>query len=320
MTIVEAPQTVLQTTPSRSEKKSDDDVDTTIISHERATSSSLRASTRHIYRIAGIASFYRGLANVLCLYGGGLPILTPIMFTIEKILSIVGISRESDIGNEIATSVAMLITNAVLITWDTAHTHVMITPPTLRVWYRRLPPFWKTLKLVLPCIFTEFLAVKITFDLPNLAMKYAGVKDKTAFLGPDAIGNAHLCRTVTLVAIWFAAQAARLGLLVPAGVAKIRVQTSLLPDDEETIVPIDRTFGTGRPENRPSYVPRGILATSPEPIGLRTALKTYNREEMKRILLMYAKFAGVELALLCLFWPVLGNDVWPDFWHPRNMI
>lgn len=318
MTIVEAPQTVLQATSAESEKKTDDVAYITTNSRTRATTSSLRTSIRHVYRISGITSFYRGTANLLCIAIGRFPFFLLFVAIAKKILSIIGMSDDSQTKHEIAGIAASLIANVVTVTWETAYTHVLITQPTLRVWYRRLPPYWKTLKLVWPCIAAEILTSRLTFDVPEYVMSYVGVYKQTAYLGPNATGNALLCRRFTFVAIWLMAQAARLGLLVPVQVARVRVQTSMLPDEEETIVPVDRTFGTAEPEKRNCYVPRGILATAPEPIGLRKAWTTYNREEMKRILLMYSKFILIELVMLCAFWPILGNDVWPKFWHPKG--
>lgn len=322
MTIVEAPQSVIQVTATDTNNKKSDDVDdkmSTTISQTRATTSSLRASIRHVYRIAGVESFYRGTANAVCIFFGGIPCYMLFSAIVGKILRMLGVPQDSRFGNEIEETATYFLTMLVLVTWNTAHTHVLITQPTLRIWYRRLPPYRKTLKLVLPCIAAEILAEKITFDLPNVALKYAGVYKDSSYMGPNAVGSALLCRRLAFTAIWLLAQAARLGLFVPAQIVKIRVEASMLPDDEETIVPVDRTFGTAETkDDRPGYVPRGILAPPGEPIGMRKAWSTCTREEMKRILIMYAKFAAVELVMLCVFWLVLGNDVWPHFWHPKG--
>lgn len=125
-----------------------------------------------------------------------------------------------------------------------------------------------------------------------------------------------MLRMALFTLIWLAAFAVRIGFLVPAGVALVRVQASLLPDDEDTIVPVDRTFSGNAGKQGDGYAPPGILAPPHGAITFRAAWKSFDWLERRRILLLYAKFVLIEGATRLVFWPVLGTDAWPNRWNP----
>lgn len=129
------------------------------------------------------------------------------------------------------------------------------------------------------------------------------------------------------VAIWLWAQSTRLLLLVPAGIVLTRVQASLLPQDEDAIVPLDRRFEARYPSSNDSsgdgrgYVPprgqQGILAPARGALGVREAWAGVDSREYSRVLWFYGKLMLVELGVRVAFWPVLGSQVWPrPYWNP----
>lgn len=81
-------------------------------------------------------------------------------------------------------------------------------------------------------------------------------------------------------------------LQVPATVAMVRVAASMLPEEDETIVQFDRTFG-------------GL--TTPEiiggqgKIGIVEAWRSFNWECRRRLLKLVVKVAGIILAAWLLF-------------------
>jgi len=325
MAIVEAPQLALEPKALQlNEKKSDDDyTHLAAVSQHRPVTSSLRAATHRVYSIAGVLSFFRGLAPVICgivLYaliaGSLLPVLNKVFMVTppNPLTPNVPTTTRARIASELSETIANLLLGTIL----TAHTHILMTLPTLRVWYRRLPPFIKTLRSVGPCLLVGNIASLVTFQLPYHLLTKAGVYSQVAYLGPKAIGNALLLRRLVFVTVWLAAQVARLELVVPAGVATTHAQMSLLPADEDTIVPV-RTYGSNSEEKSSGYMPRGILSPPQAAIGIRRAWKIYYAgQERQRILLVYAKLVAVEVAMTTAFWLLLGNEVWPKFWHPER--
>ncbi len=315
-----------QASEDKDYKKSDD---LAIITEERYVTSSLRASLRHVYRIAGVTSFLRGMAVNLCYVVTTGMFMTSIIVPIKlkafgtdqaKITQGIAGNKWRMVLAEYAAEFACVL---LLCSWGAVHTHIIITPPTLRIWYRRLPPFFKTVKTVWLAEMAGLVAHTIAFELPVNIYRQAGIYDRTAYLGPLASGNALLLRRLTFVAIWAAAQLARVELVVPSGVVLARIQTSLLADDEDTVIPVDRSFGTAGAGREKQGVkgfmppPPGILAQARAPLGFLQAWRSYGLKERKRILLLYAKFVVVEVVIRAAFWSVLGGEeVWPTLWNP----
>lgn len=314
----------------RDEKKHDDERDySNIVTQQRSTTSSLRAALASLYRLGGVASFYRGAAIYYCIELTSGPIMASLIFTMnifvpgKPILDAPDTAAftvpKSAVASAVMELVAVLASNLLLCSWMTAHTHIVITQPTLRIWYRRLPPWGKTLKSTWLPILVELIAYHITFKLPYIVLHKAGLYGlpfETKYLGSSAIGNALILRRLSFAAVWLVAQVARVELLIPAQIATVRVQTSLLPDDEDTIIPVDRTFSAPAGREGAGFVPPGILAPRRGAISFKSAWRSYDWAERKRILFLYAKFMLMEAGVLAAFSIVIGKDVWPGFWHP----
>jgi hypothetical protein len=98
-------------------------------------------------------------------------------------------------------------------------------------------------------------------------------------------------------------------------VAVVRIQASLLPEDEEPIVPLDRSFGTsGSNGLRP-----GLLAEARGPLSLKEAWRSLTWVEMRRIAKIFTKMLLVQAAVNAVFWPAIGNSAWPDKWVPSRV-
>jgi len=89
-------------------------------------------------------------------------------------------------------------------------------------------------------------------------------------------------------------------LVLPANVALTRVQASLLDDNEETIVPFDRSFGG-------KVVPEIIGGTGV--IGILDAWKTFDWNSRVRLLKAYAKVFAMQFVFSIVFVLVLVAEV-----------
>ncbi|KAJ8099245.1 hypothetical protein POJ06DRAFT_291699 [Lipomyces tetrasporus] len=117
-------------------------------------------------------------------------------------------------------------------------THIIITVPTKRTWFVRLrhTPLRLSL-LTLPVLATEFIVHKFMDLLPNIVIF------KVAW--PSMVQHGLLFGGLMLLLGIAAYLAVFVFLSVPATIVRIRVQASLLPDEEQPIVPFDRkSFGT----------------------------------------------------------------------------
>lgn len=85
-------------------------------------------------------------------------------------------------------------------------------------------------------------------------------------------------------------------LVIPACVALVRVQASMLPEEDESIVPFDRSFGG-------KVVPEILGGTGA--IGFVEAWRTFDMGSRARIVKLFFKFIGVEIALHMFFLSVV---------------
>lgn len=134
----------------------------------------------------------------------------------------------------IAYIVSSVLLSKIHMTW----THVMISHPSEKPWYKRIPQDKKIFKaLVLPS-FVYAVAEILTFALP------IGV---AVFCAPAASTNEGEAQDMGPIVLKVAMGgltmlAMSVLILLPASVTLTRIEASFLPDDQETIVPFDRTF------------------------------------------------------------------------------
>jgi hypothetical protein len=230
--------------------------------------SSLRATRRLLQGVAGWKSYFRGIVCALVL-GFAENLLGDIF---KQFLPLIPIGA--------------LLAQLALTQLGAAWTHIVISAPNERRFYRRLPPFKKTFEATCFPILTVWLANSINILVPFLIGKALGVPMPGHGHGPDGpkmgAGDMWKPTVMGLVAIVL-----QLVAVVPANVLLIRVQASLLPPDEDAIVPFDRSF-QGKLE--PAIVGgKGF-------ISMRDALATFPKESWIRLYKMYAKILGVTVA------------------------
>lgn len=204
-----------------------------------------------------------------------------------------------------------IVANLVFCSWLAAWVHVVITQHTLRVWYRRLPPFLPTLYatwrplVVLPVVSILLRHTAVILLRHNLGLYGEHNKDQGVLTS----------RNMLLTLVWLVAQGIKIFASLPLSLALVRVQASLLPEDEEAIVSFDRSFGTGGVNGlRP-----GLLAEPRGPLSFREAWRSLTWTEMRRIVKTCAKMLAVQAAVKGVFWLAVGNDVWPDNWVPARV-
>lgn len=160
-----------------------------------------------------------------------------------------------------------------------------MTAPTERKWYQRLPPFKKAFEATCFPLLSIWVADSVSIIVPMLIAEALGLPIPTPGDEPPHNingSNAWKAAVVAVVAIIL-----HLGFVVPTKVLLTRVQASLLPEDEETIVPFDRSFG-GKVE--PAIVGGKGFVT------MRDAIATFPISSWVRLYKLYAKIIAVSLA------------------------
>jgi hypothetical protein len=118
-----------------------------------------------------------------------------------------------------------------------------------------------------------------------------------------------------LTLVWVSSRAIRILASLPLELAVVRIQASLLSEDEEPIVPFDRSFG----KTGPNGLRPGLLAEPRGPLSLRQALQSLTWTEMRRLLKIFAKMLAVQAVINAVFWLAIGNKVWPQYWVPTRV-
>ncbi|KAF4628825.1 hypothetical protein G7Y89_g9324 [Cudoniella acicularis] len=191
----------------------------------------------------------------------------------------------------LASVVATVVFAQFYLAWN----HIVISEPSPKPWYRRLPARSTWRKVAAPtaiAALAESAAVYIPLYL-GIAM---GLGDRTA---PNISQlSSHEQRMVICkgVGLFILAIILAFSLVIPAAVSLTRVQASLLSDNEETIVPFDRSFGG-------KVIPEIVGGTGV--VGMLDAWKTFDWSARIRLVKAYAKFVAIQVALIVFFTAVV---------------
>lgn len=227
---------------------------------------SFRTSVRHLRSVGGFAACFRGFALFLVN-----------SFFTQMIAGIVSLALPRSLAN-IVTVVAL---SQLALEW----THIVISEPSPKPWYKRIPGPKTWRKVAGP---TALLAIceQLAVFIPVHIAIAIGMTDNPTNLTPHE-RNMLGFKGLALVLLGFVLA---FFLVIPANVILTRVQASLLPDSDETIVPFDRTFGG-------KFVPEIIGGSG---VGLLDAWRTFDWASRIRLVKAYAKLFAMEFTLWIL--------------------
>ncbi|KAL7624422.1 hypothetical protein AAE478_005986 [Parahypoxylon ruwenzoriense] len=174
--------------------------------------------------------------------------------------------------------VALVAASLITMPLQAAWTHVAITAPSSRPFWRRIPPFRTTFRAAALPTLVLWLAAGSTTQLPlgMLTTLMGGLGG-----GSSRPGDAwKACVALVFYVLSWAL------ITIPANVVLTRIQVSLLPDGDRaaTIVPLDHAFAAAREEGR-------------EYMTMAEAWRTFSRPAWIRLLKLHAKIFGLSLAV-----------------------
>ncbi|KAL2060805.1 hypothetical protein VTL71DRAFT_8857 [Oculimacula yallundae] len=236
--------------------------------------SSFRRTLRHL---GGFSSRFRGL---------GIFIVNALAIQwIAGMLSVLPIINV--LPGAFANLVAVVVCAQLSLTW----THIVISQPSPKTWFRRLAPMKMWKKVAVPtAIFA--LAEQIAVYVPIYMSIFAGLGDKDARQIADLTPGQKAAMTLKAFGILAFGLVLTFLIVIPANVTLTRVQASLLVDTEETIVPFDRSFGG-------KVVPEIVGGSGM--IGMLDAWKTFDWAARMRLIKTYLKVLGMQMAVSFLF-------------------
>lgn len=192
-----------------------------------------------------------------------------------------------------ASFVANVLVTGLMLTW----THVVISKPSSKWWFSRVPSFRYILR-VAPATAIWALAQELTVGLPAVLAKnlldspQAGLVASPRSTGPVL--------AVTLLAIVAVAVATFVLIYIPAVVTLARVQASMLPETDEAIVPFDRTFD-GK-----------VVATADGGsgrLGLLDAWRTFGWVSRRNLLKLLVQVFAFEMTIILVFSVIIAAQV-----------
>ncbi|KXX83421.1 hypothetical protein MMYC01_200123 [Madurella mycetomatis] len=252
--------------------RKDDDVPVITAQGGKPITSSVRATNRLLRSLGGWTSNFRGFGYAILV--GFLTLTAMGIFSLIPFLPIRG-----------AHLFALIALAPVSTTW----THFVITAPSAKSFFSRIPSARKTYIATALPIFALWASAHLAVILPALLGRLIGlsVVDLT---NPEQTpggmpSGSDVGKALCVGGVSLALQAL---LVIPAFTALTRVQASLLPADEDTIVPFDRSFG-GRVE------PEVVSGKGFASIG--AALRTVTLASWMRIYLQRVKLFAVAMVM-----------------------
>lgn len=189
----------------------------------------------------------------------------------------------------------VLLASLATVQLSTAWTHIVISAPSERPWHKRLPPLRKTFEATCLPVSMYWAATTVVSFVPRVLAGWMGLNqwDPSSPMmvpeyGSDSIWKSILVVLTVLIGTIF--------LIIPAQVVLVRVQASLLPPDEDAIVPFDRSF-SGKLE--PAIVGGKGYVT------VKDAWTTFSRASWIRLVKLLGKILAVTFAVYALMMAIV---------------
>lgn len=239
----------------------------------KPVTSKLRTTINHLRARAGPWSRFRGL-SMFIVY----------MVARGVLVSLAPLRVDDFFGQFVVNFIAEVLLANLQMAW----VHIVISEPSAKRFYQRIPGRKEWVKIA-PVAALQYLAVGAVFYLPLALVKLFGGWD--AIRKPDdSVPAAHtICKLFgivvgpTLLAFLVA---------IPAQAIFIRVAASMLPEEYETIVPFDRSFG--------GKVVPAILGGSGK-VSVADAWRTFDWPARVRYVKVIGKVFAIESVLGLVF-------------------
>ncbi|KAI1458007.1 hypothetical protein F4805DRAFT_426246 [Annulohypoxylon moriforme] len=260
-------------------------------SQARLITSSLRSTYRTLTAISGWRSLFRGIA---CYFS--LTVATGFVY---------GILVSTFIPSLIAAPISALS----LVQLYTAWTHIVISAPSSKSFWQRLPPFKKAFNATALPVVMYFFSAELSAFVPRM-LAYAMSMNLPNPKQPGVIPQADKNDVWKGVIVLLVSLTLHIFLVIPTQVVLTRVQASLLPDEDDTVVPFDRSFA-GRVE--PAIVGGKGFVT------VKDAWQSFSRASWVRLVKLYVKVFAAGLALGLLWVAILVPEMFLIISHSKKV-
>lgn len=288
-------------TAFKTEYTDSDEIDTSLLSQDQKTektklveadlflvkqkpiTSKMRTTIKHLRAQAGPLARFRGLhvSIIYHLLHGG----------------IIGFLSTHGFGHPLARPFIAIFASIALCRLQMVWTHIVISNPSAKAWYRRIPSRTAVRNILIPtAVFA--IAEQATIYVPGaLSLLAAQAFNEEVH---ENVGRAQIIALLQMFSIGLIGIGIFVLLVIPADVTLKRVQASMLPEEDESIVPFDRTFaGKVKPE---------ILGGSGA-VSMLDAWKSFDRSARIRLMKLYLKVFLVSVFTTVMFFMVLVGEL-----------
>ncbi len=237
----------------------------------------LRTAVRHLRSVGGRWARFRGFHIAL-------------IYNFLHSL-IVGFIAPISMGTGLMRPLISILATVALCRIQMVWTHVVISNPSSKSWFRRLPTFKAAKNILLPtAVYAAAQQAALYVSVGLLAFSQDQfVRPESYGQNPTTVRKLAVAQFILFIIVGFSTL---VGIVIPAEVTLRRVQASMLPEEDESIVPFDRTFaGKVKPE---------ILGGTGA-IGMLDAWKTFGKDGRIRLIKLYAKVIAMDLATTVFF-------------------
>lgn len=191
-------------------------------------------------------------------------------------------------------AVITIVAETLLANWEMTWYHIVISEPSPKKWWKRVPSIRGNWIKMAPAVALRATASQISLIFPLLLGTSFGtlseMKDPQSHQG-DVVASPWTILVSSLVTMVTAA-ALFILLEIPATVTAVRVAASMLPEEDETIVPFDRSFGG---KTTPTIV------GGQGKVGIVEAWRSFEWPSRIRLLKLVAKVTAILAAIWICF-------------------
>lgn len=200
--------------------------------------------------------------------------------------------------------IARLLRSLLMVQFSTLWLHLVIAQ-TDRPFWSRVPPFKRTLQATWRATILHWAAVEFTGLFPSMVASRMNIDwPSPGLFGPDNTYSFRLDMAAgdavfyfKCAAVIFATVVGSIFFVVPSQVVLLRVQASLLPIEDSTIIPFDRSF-KGRVQ--PARTNGRDYAT------ISDAWRSFSWANWQGLIILSFKIIFLSLSLILLMCAVIG--------------
>lgn len=254
--------------------------------HQKPITSSIRGTIRHLVSQAGRLARWRGF-KIHVLHG--------LCFSLVANI----VSAALPIPDPVRMIIATAVSGAICANLHAAWTHKVVSMPTATRFWQRVPARSNWKLLAFPAAVSAampYFSLSVAHGFIPLFGLDRAVNDNFREY------NGHQWTSLILrwIAVLVIAISCTIFLCLPAIVTLVRVEASILPEDQDTIVPFDRTFAG-------KVVPRILGGTGC--ISFLDAWRSFNWEARRRLIKLYVKIFFILTGLFFVLAHVLAFEV-----------